>query len=188
MIDHAVCHAVVWPPPYDGPRPYGKPMVPEIFHEQVVAPGGNAGAWMVLFTDAMRHDGIAMAPLFAELAGTFGQGRLRFGEVDVATWPELADHYKACFPALLHKPESHSSGLNLRQRKDVDSNLLRDMVSIFRKPLVSACVAHKRRQKSSLGCKEQMAAPAACESRCQVPCVQLCVGRPHNSFHQPAFN
>lgn len=71
-------------------------MVPEMFHEQVVAPGGAAGAWVVLFTDATRHDGIAMAPLFAELAGTFGQDRLHFAEVDVVTWPELADHYKVC--------------------------------------------------------------------------------------------
>ena len=69
-------------------------MVPEMFHEQVVSPGGNAGAWMVLFTDAMRHEGIAMAPLFVELAGTYGQGRLHFAEVDIVTWPELAEHYK----------------------------------------------------------------------------------------------
>ena len=72
-------------------------MVPEMFHEQVVSPGGNAGVWMVLFTDATRHEGIAMAPLFAELAGTYGQGRLHFAEVDVATWPELAEHYKVRF-------------------------------------------------------------------------------------------
>lgn len=55
---------------------------------------------MVLFTDATRHEGIAMAPLFAELATTFGKGRLHFAEVDVATWPELAEHYKVSSPCI----------------------------------------------------------------------------------------
>lgn len=44
----------------------------------------------------VRNAASVQAPLFAELAHTFGQDRLHFAEVDVVTWPELADHYKVC--------------------------------------------------------------------------------------------
>jgi hypothetical protein len=94
-IVYAVMYGMLWPPAYSAERPYGKPMVPAVFHESILAPGGQAGTWLVLFQIAERYESISVAPLFAELATTYGGGALRFAEVDVGVWPEVAEQYKA---------------------------------------------------------------------------------------------
>jgi len=93
----AVLYAMVWPPYYDGPRSYGKPLVPDHFHRQVMPSSGpSSGYWLVMFTVYSAFESIAVLPLFDALATEFsgGPGRLNFGEVDVGSWQELAQHFK----------------------------------------------------------------------------------------------
>eukprot|EP00892_Ulva_mutabilis_P000194 jgi/Ulvmu1/10175/UM006_0131.1 len=94
---YLVLYAMVWPPYYDGPRSYGKPLVPDHFHSQVMPSSGpSSGHWLVMFTAYSAFESIAVLPLFDQLASEFSgaSGRLRFGEVDIGSWRELAEHFK----------------------------------------------------------------------------------------------
>lgn len=96
-------YAMVWPPYYDGPRSYGKALVPDHFHSQVMPSSGPpSGFWLVMFTVYSAFESMAVLPLFGELATEFSgeSSRVRFGEVDVGSWKELAEHFKVrpgCF-------------------------------------------------------------------------------------------
>lgn len=94
----AVMYAMMWPPYYNGRRSYGKPLVPDHFHSQVMPSSGPpSGFWLVMFTVHSTYESIAVLPMFDELATEFSSTRLRFGEVDVGSWKELAEHFKVLF-------------------------------------------------------------------------------------------
>jgi thiol-disulfide isomerase/thioredoxin len=65
--------------------------------------GKGSRRYLVFFYDPSNGECIRLAPLFVELASTFAQGKIRFGEVDVVKYPDLAERFEVRRELLHHQ-------------------------------------------------------------------------------------
>lgn len=108
-LPRAVIYTVVQPPRYDGPRSYSKLFTPQSFEDSISTQKDRERAkssgdkdfgkdrsryWLVLFGAPWNSESAAVTPLFGGLSEEYGSEGLRFGEVDIAAWPQLADSNK----------------------------------------------------------------------------------------------
>lgn len=96
-------------PRYDGARSYGKLFTPQSFEDTIATPKEREKAkssgdkdfgkdrsrhCLVFFGAPWSSECTALAPAFADLSQQYGSDNLRFGEVDIAAWPQLAENHK----------------------------------------------------------------------------------------------
>jgi thiol-disulfide isomerase/thioredoxin len=91
-IPDAALFAIGRPPPYDGPRDYEEPMTPPLFEESVLR--SSKGSWIIFFSARWSPHSVAVAPMFGQLSQEFSNCGLQFGEVELDSWPSVADQVK----------------------------------------------------------------------------------------------
>jgi hypothetical protein len=70
-------------------------MTPKAFEETVLA--SKSSSWIILFSASWSQESVAVAPLFGQLSEEYANCGLQFGEVELDSWPGVADQVKVCF-------------------------------------------------------------------------------------------